>query len=422
MTSNGTKAALAPYRVLDLTGEIGQFAGRCFAELGADVIKIEPPSGDPVRRIGPFVHDEPKPDRSLLWFTLNASKRGVTLDIEKPEGQDLLWKLIAQSDLVLESFTPGYLKSIGIDQMEIRSKHPKLVWVSLTGFGQDGPYAKYKWSDMIGQALGGLLFLWGEPDKPPSRPRASQGYYHASMGASMSGMIALYHARRTGRGQYVDVSMQEILTFVLAGPGGVSGYWSLEGMNITRSGPGINLGHLISRTIYACKEGYVAVSTMFGPHFPRLLELMKKDEAAGFLAEDPKWLNATRFAPLPTQWRCEQADADAAEDLFAKWLLLYTRDEIMLLALEHQLMIYPVVDVPDNLTNQQLQARQYWRRVRHENIETTVTYPGAPVRMTATPWNMKWPAPRLGQHNAEVYGEIGLAQEELDSLAKVGVI
>jgi crotonobetainyl-CoA:carnitine CoA-transferase CaiB-like acyl-CoA transferase len=216
--------------------------------------------------------------------------------------------------------------------------------------------------------------------------------------------------------------MQEILTFVLAGPGGVSGYWSLEGMNITRSGPGINLGHLISRTIYACKEGYVAVSTMFGPHFPRLLELMKKDEAAGFLAEDPKWLNATRFAPLPTQWRCEQADADAAEDLFAKWLLLYTRDEIMLLALEHQLMIYPVVDVPDNLTNQQLQARQYWRRVRHENIETTVTYPGAPVRMTATPWNMKWPAPRLGQHNAEVYGEIGLAQEELDSLAKVGVI
>src|ERR1700694_3074502 len=346
MTTNG-KSALNPYRVIDLTGEIGQFAGRCFAELGADVIKVEPLDGDPVRRIGPFVHDEPKPDRSLLWFTLNASKRGVTCDIEKPEGRARLHKLIANADLVLESYKPGYLQSIGIDQETIRREQPKLVWVSVTGFGQNGPYANYKRSDMIGQALGGLLFLWGEPDKPPSRPRAAQGYYHASMGAALSGMVALYHARRTGRGQYVDVSMQEVLTFVLAGPGGVSGYWSLERMNITRSGPGINLGHLISRTIYNCKEGYVAVSTMFGPHFPRLLELMKNVGAAGFLAEDPKWLNATRFAPLPTQWRCEQAYADAAENLFSKWLLLYTRDEIMDMASEHGLMIYPVLNVPD---------------------------------------------------------------------------
>jgi crotonobetainyl-CoA:carnitine CoA-transferase CaiB-like acyl-CoA transferase len=414
--------ALTPYRVLDLTGEIGQFAGRCFAELGADVIKIEPPDGDPVRRIGPFVHDDPRPDRSLLWFTLNASKRGVTLDVERPDGRELLGKLVAKSDLVLESYAPGYLRSIGIDHEAIRREHPKLVWVSVTGFGQDGPYAEYKWSDMIGQALSGLLYLWGEPDKPPSRPRAAQGYYHASMGAAMSGMMALYHARRTGRGQYVDVSMQEVLTFVLAGPGGVSGYWSLEGMNITRSGPGINLGHLVSRTIYTCKEGYVAVSTMFGPHFPRLLELMKKDNAAGFLAEDPKWLNATRFAPLPTQWRCEQEDADAAEALFAKWLLRYTRDEIMQFAMEHQLMIYPVVDVPDNLTNQQLQARDYWKRVRHEDVDTTVTYPGAPVRMTATPWAMKSPAPSLGQHNAEVYESIGISASELADLRAKGIL
>jgi len=420
--TNGTSVALAPYRVLDLTGEIGQFAGRCFAELGADVVKVEPPNGDPVRGIGPFVHDESKPDRSLLWFTLNASKRGVTLDIEKAEGRDLLRKLIANTDLVIDSYAPGYLQSIGIDQQAIRREHPKLVWVSVTGFGQDGPYANYKWSDMIGQALGGLLFLWGEPDKPPSRPRAAQGYYHASMGAALSGMVALYHARRTGRGQYIDVSMQEVLTFVLAGPGGVSGYWSLEGMNITRSGPGINLGHLISRTIYTCKEGYVAVSTMFGPHFPRLLELMKNGNAAGFLAEDPKWLNATRFAPLPTQWRCEQADADAAEDLFSKWLLRYTREEIMQFATDHQLMIYPVLDVPDNLTNKQLEARNYWKKVRHEDIDTTVTYPGPPVRMTATPWKMKSAAPRLGQDNDDVYGKLGLSPEEVNKLAEAGAI
>ncbi len=421
-TNSNASAALAPYRVLDLSGEIGQFAGRCFAELGADVIKIEPPDGDPVRRIGPFVHDEPKPDRSLLWFTLNASKRGVTLDIEQPDGKALLRKLIAQADLVIESYRPGYLRSIGIDHEALRREHAKLVWVSVTGFGQDGPYADYKWSDLVGQALGGLLYLWGERDKPPSRPRAAQGYYHASMGAALSGMVALYHARRTGRGQHVDVSMQEVLTFALAGPGGISGYWSLEGMNITRSGPGINLGHLISRTIYACKEGYVAVSTLFGPHFPRLLELMKQDNAAGFLAEDPKWLNATRFAPLPTQWRCEQADADAAEDLFSQWLLRYTREEIMQFASEHQLMIYPVLNVPDNLTSKQLEARGYWRKVQHEDIATTVTYPGPPVRMSGTPWALKCRAPRLGEHNAEVYGELGVLGGDLPRLREEGVI
>jgi benzylsuccinate CoA-transferase BbsE subunit len=414
--------ALSPYRVLDLTTEIGQFAGRCFAEMGAEVIKIEPPAGDAVRRIGPFFHDEARPDRSLLWFVLNASKKGITLDLEQPDGRALLRKLIARSDLVLESYPPGYLQQLGIDQEALRKEHPKLVWVSVTGFGQDGPYRNYKWSDIVGQALGGLLYLWGEADKPPVRPRAAQGYYHASMGAALSGMVALYHARRTGRGQFVDVSMQEVLTFVLAGPGGVTGYWSLEGLNITRSGPGINLGHLISRTIYPCKGGYVAVSTLFGPHFPRLLDLMQQDNAAGFLAEDPKWRSATRFAPLPGQWRCEQADADVAEDLFSQWLLRYTRDEIMKLAGRHELMIFPVLNVPDNLDGEQLRARDYWQQVKHPELGTTITYPGPPLKLSATPWRIRGRAPLLGEHNTEVYGEIGLTKDDLQALSAAGVV
>jgi crotonobetainyl-CoA:carnitine CoA-transferase CaiB-like acyl-CoA transferase len=415
-------AALSPYRVLDLTTEIGHFAGRCFAEMGADVIKVEPPEGDAVRRIGPFFHDRPGPERSLLWFVLNASKRGVTCDITRREGRDLLLKLVASADLVLESSPPGYLKSIGIDHEALRRRHPKLVWVSVTGFGQDGPYRDYKWSDLIGQALGGLLYLWGELEKPPARPRASQGYYHASMGAALSGMVALYHARRTGRGQHVDVSMQEVLTFVLGGPGGVSGYWSLEGMNITRSGAGINLGRLISRTIYACKEGYVAVSTLFGPHFPRLIELMKQDGAEGFLGEDPKWLNATRFAPLPGQWQCSQEDADAAEELFSRWLLRYTRDEIMRMAQENELMIFPVLNVPDNLKSEQLEARGYWRKLEHKELGATVTYPGPPIKLSATPWELRGRAPLLGEHNDEVYKELGLSADELQALSAAGAM
>jgi benzylsuccinate CoA-transferase BbsE subunit len=414
--------ALSPYRVLDLTTEIGQFAGRCFAEMGAEVIKVEPPVGDAVRRIGPFFHDEARPDRSLLWFVLNASKKGITLDLEQPDGRALLRKLIGKSDLVIESYAPGYLKRLGIDQEALREEHPKLVWVSVTGFGQDGPYRDYKWSDIVGQALGGLLYLWGEADKPPVRPRAAQGYYHASMGAALSGMVALRHARRTGRGQYADVSMQEVITFVLAGPGGTTGYWSQQGINITRSGAGINLGHLISRTIYPCRGGYVAVSTLFGPHFPRLLDLMQQDDAAGFLATDPKWRTATRFAPLPGQWRCEQADADVAEDLFSHWLLRYTRDEIMKLAGQHELMIFPVLNVPDNLDGEQLKARDYWREVKHPELGTTITYPGPPLKLSATPWRMRGRAPLLGEHNTEVYGEIGLTKDDLQALSAAGVV
>jgi crotonobetainyl-CoA:carnitine CoA-transferase CaiB-like acyl-CoA transferase len=414
-------AALSPYRVLDLTTEIGQYAGRAFAEMGADVIKIEPPEGDGVRRTGPFVRDEPGPDRSLLWFVLNASKRGVTLDLQQEEGRVLFRRLLETTDVVLESFMPGELAALGIDYEQLRRDHPKLVWVSITGFGQDGPYRDYRWSDLVGLALGGLLYLFGEQDKPPTRCQASQAYYHVSLGAALGGMLALYHARRTGRGQRVDASMQEVVTFTLAGPGGVTGYWSLNGLNIARSGPGINLGHLISRVIYPCKDGYAAVSTLFGIHFPRLVELMKADNAAGFL-EDKKWLTATRFTPLPGQWQCTQEEADAAEDILEQWLLLRDREEIMQLALENNLLIFPVRDVPDNLKNEQLDAREYWQRVEHAEIGTTVTYPGAPVVLSETPWRMRGRAPLLGEHNADVYRELGIDSDELSRLREAGVI
>ena len=413
--------ALSPYRVLDLTTEIGQYAGRAFAEMGAEVIKVEPVEGDSVRRIGPFVRDEPGPDRSLLWFVLNASKKGITCNLEAEEGRELFRRLVAQADLVLESFPPGYLGGLGVDYEQLRKDHPKLVWVSVTGFGQDGPYRDYKWSDLVGLALGGLLNLLGEAERPPTRARASQAYYHASLGAALGGTLALYHARRTGVGQRVDASMQEVVTFTLAGPGGVTGYWSLEGRNITRSGPSINLGKVISRTIYPCKDGAVAVSTLFGPHLPELLELMKRDDAAEFLV-DPKWLTATRFSPLPGQWQCDQEEATAAEEVLARWLERYTRDEIMTMAQEKELVIFPVQTVSENLENPQLKARDYFQQVEHPELGMNMTYLGAPILLSQTPWRIKGRAPLLGEHNAQVYGELGLSSDELEALSAKGAI
>jgi len=414
-------AALSPYRVLDLTTEIGQYAGRAFAEMGADVIKVEPPAGDAVRHTGPFVRDEPGPDRSLLWFVLNASKRGVTCNLEHERGRELFGRLVDGADLVIESFPPGYLASLRLDYEQLRAEHPKLVWVSVTGFGRDGPYRDYRWSDLVGLALGGLLYLWGEAGRPPTRARASQAYYHASLGAAYGGLLALYHARRTGAGQRVDVSMQEVVTFTLAGPGGTTGYWSLTGRNITRSGPAINLGQVVSRVIYTCRDGFVAVSTIFGVHFPQLIELMKRDGAAGFLA-DEKWLTATRFAPMPGQWQCSQEDADASEEVLARWLERYTRDEVSALAREHRLFIFPVLNVPDNLASAQLASRDYFQRVEHPELGETITYPGPPVVLSETPWRFVGRAPLLGEHNAEVYGELGVSPDELQVLAERGVV
>jgi len=413
--------ALSPYHVLDLTTEIGQYAGRAFAELGADVIKIEPPDGDAVRRIGPFVRDEAQPDRSLLWFVLNASKRGVTLDLTQPDGQALFRRLVAGADLVLESYPPGLLDSLGVGYEQLRAEHPRLVWVSITGFGQDGPYRDYTWSDLVGLALGGLLYLWGEPARPPTRARASQAYYHVSFAAALGGMLALYHARRTGRGQRVDASMQEIVTFTLGGPGAITAFWSLHKQNITRSGPGINLGSMISRVLYACKDGHVAVSTIFGPHFPTTIDLMRRDNAAGFLAEE-KWRTATRFSPLAGQWQCSQQEADAVESVFASWIARFTRAEILAMAREHELMIFPVNTVADNIDSEQLAARKFYQRIEHEDIGATVTYPGPPVVLSSTPWRMKGRAPLLGEHNAEVYGELGLSEADLDRLRAAGVV
>jgi crotonobetainyl-CoA:carnitine CoA-transferase CaiB-like acyl-CoA transferase len=410
MASADERSALSPYRVLDLTTEIGQYAGRMFAEMGADVIKIEPPGGDDVRRVGPFAEDTPGVERSLLWMVLNAGKRGVTLDIESEVHRSQFKHLLASADLVIESSAPGALRTLGIDYDDLREEFPKLVWVSVTGFGQDGPYRDYKWSDVVGLALGGMLYLWGEPGRAPTRALASQAYYHASLGAAVGGMTAVYHARRTGRGQRVDVSMQEMVTFTLAGFGGITGYWTLEGRNITRAGPAINLGAMVSRVIFPCKDGHVAVSTLFGPHFPRLIDLMKRDGAADFLADD-KWKTATRFTAMPGQWQCTQEDADAAEGVLERWLERYTRAEIMQMVREHELMIFAVQTAPENLESEQLKSRDYFRNIRHKAIGREVAFPGPPVVLSKTPWRVDRRAPTLGEDNDEVLGPISATGE-----------
>src|SRR3972149_3813971 len=164
-----TESMLSPYRVLDLAGETALLAGKILGDLGADVIKVEKPGGDAARSIGPFYHDEPDPQKSLFWFSLNTSKRGITLNIESADGQEIFKKLVKGADFVLESFPPGYLDKLGLGYSALEKINPGIIMVSITAYGQTGPWKDWKPSDIVAWALGGEMNLVGDFDRPPIR-------------------------------------------------------------------------------------------------------------------------------------------------------------------------------------------------------------------------------------------------------------
>ncbi len=189
---------LSPYRVLDLTTERGLLCGQMLGDLGADVIKVEPPGGSPARMIPPFVGDEPHRDRSLYWWAYNRNKRSITVDLEHPDGREIVFDLVRRADFLIESFNPGYMDSLGLDYAALGGLNPKLIYVSITPFGQDGPKASYADSDLIVMAAGGPQVLTGDDDRPPVRLSVPQGYLHASGDAAVGAMLAHHERVRSG--------------------------------------------------------------------------------------------------------------------------------------------------------------------------------------------------------------------------------
>lgn len=199
--------ALAGIRVIELAGPMSSYCGKLFAELGADVILIEPPGGSALRNVEPFIADEPGPDRSLSFAYFNTSKRGITLDLEKPEGQNVFRALAANADLVIDTTKPGTLERWGCGYDTLAAQHASLVVTSITPFGQTGPYAQYEAEDLVGLATGGFLYLGGYTDSPPVGAYGNQAFLGASQYGAVAAMLALTRAELTGEGEHVDVSM-----------------------------------------------------------------------------------------------------------------------------------------------------------------------------------------------------------------------
>ncbi len=250
-------------RALDLTDAKGFLCGKILADLGVKVIKIEKPGGDPSRSIGPFWSGAPDPEENIYWFAYNSNKKGITLDIEKPEGRGLFKKLVSTADFVLESFPPDYLDKLDMGYSHFQKIYKKLIWASITPFGLGGPYRDYKGSDIVVMGMSGTLYQTGEADGPPVRISVPQAYLHAGADAAVGCMVAYYHREQTGQGQRVDVSMQQSAAWFQANA--VPTY-ELDGTILKRAGAfraGMST-QVAQRQVWRCKDGYVFFNIIGG--------------------------------------------------------------------------------------------------------------------------------------------------------------
>src|SRR3989442_3450156 len=253
---------LSPYRVLDLSTERGVLCGQILGDLGADVIKIEPPGGSPARHLGRFYRDTPNPNGSLFWWAYNRNKRSITLDITRSDGQAILRRLVARAHFLIESDTPGTLAAYGLGYDDLAALNPALIYVSITPFGQDGPKAHYADSDLIILAAGGPLVLTGDDDRPPVRVSVPQAYLHARAEAAVAALRSHHERQRSGRGQHVDVSAQQAVaqamqSGILATP--------LHAEEFQRLAGGGRGGAFTVRLVWPAQDGYVGIIYLFWP-------------------------------------------------------------------------------------------------------------------------------------------------------------
>ena len=411
---------LAPYRVLDLTDESGFLCGKILADLGADVIKIEAPGGDAARMLGPFPGDKPDRNKSLYWIAYNVGKLGITLNLESARGRELLRKLALRADFLIETFPPGWLDRHDLGFETLRKLNPRIIVVSITPFGQTGPYSSYKGSDLVAMAMSGLMSLIGEPGETPLRVSFPQSPMWSGMYAAAGALTAHYFRESTGIGQHVDVSAQSSLLWALAnGPA----FWATNRTNPPRGGSritGRSMTGARMRAIYECKDGYLNFIIYGGKAGRRSNQALVEWIAEHGLASE---------ALLNKDWNSfgiessTQEEIDEIEAPTAKLFKLYTKAEFLEQAFRREMLGYPVANARDILKDGHLQDRDFWQDGDQPELKTSVKFPGPFARFSeAAPSGFR-PAPAIGQHNREIYeGEIGLTAEELARLAEEKIV
>jgi crotonobetainyl-CoA:carnitine CoA-transferase CaiB-like acyl-CoA transferase len=406
-------------RVLELADEKGQFCGKLMADLGADVIKIEPPGGQHTRLVGPFLDDIPHRERSLFFWHYNTSKRGITLNLEHPDGQALLRRLVSTADILLETYPPGYLPALGLGYDVLSSLNPRLIICSLTPFGQTGPWRDFLSADLLHLAAGGQMSCCGYdpqdvPDAPPIAPGGGNAWHIGSHFAYMAILAAVYYRDMTGEGQYIDASIHEACAL----------------------------------TTEAAGTTYIYTGKVVQRHTGRAASL-DQSEPTQFQTQDGLWVNTTRtgfnLTPMRLQRLATMLDQyGLAQDLLDEQ---YQHPATIQANLQHiaEVLEYFFANVPQEeawragqenglpwggvrsldeiINDQHLRDRGFFTEVEHPELGRRFIYPGGATIYNGSPWCISRRAPLIGEHNEEIFcGELGVQKAELTLLAESGVI
>ncbi len=375
-------------------------------DMGADVIKVEPPQGSTSRTMGPYMDDAPESERSLHYFAFNRNKRGVTLDLTSEAGRSALMSLAEKADFVIESAAPGEMDRLGVGFDAIKRANPKIVYVAITPYGQDGPNAHLAASDLTLAAMGGQMSVQGNPSRAPVRITVPQVWFHTAAEAMVGALTA--HARMlvTGEAQFVDVSAQASMVWAMLHARVAH---AVQGADLNRSGSVLQLGTLTMPLVHECADGFIVVAP-FGATLTKLVPLMVADGTVPeewIESEDWPLYERNLFQENPVRYQM-----DEVVGAMGRFLRGRTKSELLDLGLRNSVTIAPVSTTEDLARFRQLEERGYWLTAPLPNGSETKV-PGALARPAETPMNVRQWAPTLGQHNSEILGgELGLSDDE----------
>jgi len=399
--------ALAGFRIVEYGDMVSAaYAAKLMADMGAEVVKVENPvGGDTARQRGPFPGRIPHPEKSGLFLYLNTNKRGITLNLETQRGQEIFRRLIAQADLFLHNIHPTRMSALGIDYERLAQRNPALVMTSITPFGLSGPQSHYHAHDLTLWNAGGLCYLNGggpgSEDLPPLKVFGQQAGFQAGIHAAVASLGALFARVRDGLGQHIDFSMQECLMAISEFAGIMPAYANQIVVRFT--------GNKAIRPldIMECKDGWIYLCCVEEHQWKGFVDIMG----------NPEWATEPLFAT-----RLERAENWDALKLFLEpWVKEQTVQDLYHKAQARRIPFAPVSTMGDLLDSEHLKVRGFFAEIAHPQAGT-FPYPTAPYHFSATPWMLRRPAPCLGQHNAEVYGELGIDTREIEHLRQGEVI
>ena len=389
--------------VLDLTSTIrGMHCTKMFADYGAEVILVEPVGGSPARRVGPFANGKPDLETSLHFAHHNRNKQSITLNLHKTRGQELLRDLVHSADILVEDWPVGALDALGLGFADLHQVNPRLVMCSITGFGQTGPYANYKTSNIVENAMGGLMSITGPIDKPPTMSGGQLAEHNTAVHAAFATAAALLYRDLHNAGQHIDVSAQESVANVLE-----NAIEQYTYTGVVRKRAGSRHGTAWPCTVLPCKDGYVGMCCT----------QLKEVRAAALLAEDQELADDP---VLDNQFE-RRARADELEPRLIAGYMKYGKSELFHKGQELGCPIAMTSDARDLADDPHLNEVGFFAEFEHPVIGKFKDI-GAPVYFAETPGIMRNAAPLLGQHTAEILHSVGLGEAELSFLRADGVI